>query len=307
SKIKFDKKLLKEYKEIKKWYNGYQLIDNNKIYEIYSPLSIKNTIKYNKLDSYWIKSETYILLKDYIDMNYDGLKEDIILLIGLSENEKNKIKIDINGYQNDMVTFEKKDDILTLLVHLGYLAYDSNTNEVFIPNKEVREEFIRNTKSNKWAVSKRQLDLSEQLLEATIKGNEEFVAKLLEDAHDDSSNISYNNEASLSASIQLAYYKAMDYYIKFVEIDSGKGFADVFYLPYNSLDKKHPPLIIEMKYNKKADTGIKQIKRKEYPKRLSNYYGIIILVCISYKKDSKTNHLKYKKHSCRIEKHMKVE
>jgi len=306
NKIELDEKMLDELKEMKKWYNGYQMIDNdNKIYEIYSPLSIKNTFLYHKLDNYWIKSETYVLLKDYIDMDFDGLKEDIIILIGLKEDVKNRIKININGYQNDMMSFKKKDDILTMLVHLGFLAFDSNTNEIFIPNREVREEFIENTKSDKWAVLKKQLDLSEELLEATIKGDEKFVAQLLEDAHDDAANIRYNNEASLSAAIQLAYYKAMDYYIKLVEVDSGKGFADVFYLPYNSIDKKHPPLVIEMKYNKKADTGIEQIKRNKYPKRFDNYYGVIILVCISYKKDPRTNNLKYKKHSCKIEKHIK--
>jgi len=306
NKIKLDEKMFDEFKKMKKWYNGYQLIDvNNKIYEIYSPLSIKNTIKYHKLDNYWIKTEQYMLLKDYIEMDFDGLKEDVIVLIGLSDDEKNRVKININGYQNDMITFRDKDDILTMLVHLGYLAYDSNSNEVFIPNKEVREDFIQNTKSDKWTVSKRQLNLSEELLEATIKGDEKLVTQLLEDAYDDSTNIRYHNKASLSASIQLAYHKATDYYIKLVDIDSGKGFIDLFYLPYNSSDKKYPPIVVEMKYNKKADTGIKQIKRNKYPKTFENYYGVIILVCISYKKDKKTNHLKYKRHSCIIERHMK--
>ncbi|OUM57533.1 hypothetical protein PIROE2DRAFT_17464 [Piromyces sp. E2] len=133
------------FKNIKKWYNGYKLYDKTKkkIYKLYTPYSIVKALNIGELSNYWNRTETYFALSEYIELNILGLKEDIIRL----RNGK-RIKINIDTYQNDMTSFKNKDDILTMLVHLGYLNYDIRTKEVFIPNKEVLQEFISTTDSD---------------------------------------------------------------------------------------------------------------------------------------------------------------
>ena len=100
---------------------------------------------YEKLIERCTRTETYEALKIYIDMNFNGLKDDIIKMLG-----GNRIKISVDTFQNDMTTFASKDDVLTLLVHLGYLAYNYNNHEVFIPNHEIQEEFITAIESSNW-------------------------------------------------------------------------------------------------------------------------------------------------------------
>ena len=83
-----------------------------------------------------------------IDWNFDGLKEDIAVLM-----EGGRVPVDITRYQNDMTSFHSKDDILTMLIHLGYLSYQRETKEVFIPNKEVLQGFTSSTKTREWTVT----------------------------------------------------------------------------------------------------------------------------------------------------------
>lgn len=92
-------------------------------------------------------AETYEALKVYIEMNFDGLKDSIIEMLA-----GNRVRINTATFQNDMTTFKSKDDVMTLLIHLGYLAYDFQTQEVFIPNYEVSLEFtnaIQNSDSSR--------------------------------------------------------------------------------------------------------------------------------------------------------------
>lgn len=123
------------FSEIQNWYDGYLLGNDT---HIYNPKSVLDAIKRNRLGSYWTQTETYESLKIYIDMNEDGLKEAIVRMLGGAS-----CPIDIGTFQNDMTNIKCKDDVLTLLVHLGYLAYDVNHKTVFIPNEEVRQEFLR--------------------------------------------------------------------------------------------------------------------------------------------------------------------
>jgi len=151
--------------DLKNWYDGYQLIDENgEIYEIYTPFSIMNAIKSGNIQNYWVKSETYKLLYRYINMNFDGLKEDVVILM-----DDKKIKIDIEKYNNDMKTFVNKDDVLTMLIHLGYLGYNSSTKEVFIPNKEVKEKFKNSTTSKEWKYTMKLLYNSEKIFKCNIE------------------------------------------------------------------------------------------------------------------------------------------
>lgn len=133
SRIAFD--------EIRKWYDGYRMGDG---VHIYSPKSVMEAIQRKRIGSYWTQSETYESLRIYIEMDQDGLKEAVVQMLGGAH-----IKIDVGTFQNDMTTIQCRDDVLTLLVHLGYLAYDIDSRSVYIPNEEVREEFVRAVSAGK--------------------------------------------------------------------------------------------------------------------------------------------------------------
>ena len=303
-----EKKL--DYSGFKSWYDGYRLsnrasdemipegenIDDTvyREYEIYSPYSVVNAMLSKQFGNYWNQTETYEALQQYIDWNFEGLKEDVAVLM-----EGGKIPVDITGYQNDMTTFHSKDDILTMLIHLGYLGYESDTKEVFIPNKEVLDVFKSSTKNNRdWTVTFRALQNSRKLLEATWNCDQKTVAELLEAAHDKAGNRTYHSEAGLSYAVQLAYYAAQDLYTIIPELDTGKGYADLAYIPK---DPKYPAMLIELKYEKDADTAISQIHRRNYPERLELYKGNLILVGINYDRTSSNDSEEFKHHSCEIE------
>ncbi len=298
------------YSEFEKWYDGYRLsnsvskefltegadIDDNlyRVHKIYNPYSVVKAIRNKRIENYWNETETYEALKQYIDWNFDGLKEDVAVLMN-----GGCVKIDVSGYQNDMTTFHNKDDILTMLIHLGYLSYNRDRGEVFIPNKEILDVFKSSTKAKDWTMTFRALNNSGKLLEATWNCDEEAVAELIELAHNRAGNRTYHSEAGLSYAVQLAYYRAQDYYTIIPELDTGKGYADLAFIP---LKPDVPALLIEMKYEENADTAIEQIHRQKYPERLEHYKGNLILVGINYDKDIKNEQPEFKHHSCKIEK-----
>jgi hypothetical protein len=118
-----------------------------------------------------------------------------------------------------------------LLVHLGYLAYDSTTEKVRIPNEEVRQEFQRSVREVPHEETQRRLQESERLFSDTIAGNEDAVAEQIEKVHaEETSPLHYNSEASLRSVIKLAYYAYSDHYLQWEELPAGIGFADIAYL-----------------------------------------------------------------------------
>ena len=148
-----------------------------------------------------------------------------------------------------MTTFQTKDDVLTLLVHLGYLAYDLEQQEVLIPNEEVRKEFVNAITVSGWQEVMRSIEASKQLLEDTLSGDTEAVAEGLDQVHTESTSIlAYHNENSLSCVISLAYYSARAYYTLVRELPAGKGFADIVFVPRRAYPEK-PALIVELKWN----------------------------------------------------------
>ena len=278
-----------DYHEMEKWYDGYRLSGLH----IYNPKSVVDALMWKDFQSYWTQTETYEALKFYIDMNFDGLKEAIIEMLGGGRSE-----IDPTTFQNDMTTFKTKDDVLTLLVHLGYLAYDRNIGEVFIPNQEIEQEFKRAVKVGGWAGLTEALNSSEELLKSTWALDGAAVAEGMSTIHNETASIlKYNNENSLTCTILMAYYSAKAYYMNpIMELPSGKGFADVVYLPKRDVDR--PALVVELKWNKSAEGAIKQIKDKEYASWIKDYTGEILLVGINYSPEDKT-------HTCAIEKYVK--
>jgi hypothetical protein len=221
-------------------------------------------------------------------MNYEGLKDTIIELLA-----GNRRKINSTKFSNDMTTFQSVDDVLTLLIHLGYLGYDFSTKEVFIPNSEIASEFCNAIESANWKEVVKAVQNSEELLQATWKQDTRSVAKGLEQAHFETSILKYNDENSLACVISLAYYSARMYYTQVRELPTGKGFADIVFLPRkNHLDK--PAIVVELKWNQSAKGAIAQIKEKNYEKALQEYQGNLLLVGVNYD-------LKSKKHECEIE------
>ncbi|MDO4340208.1 MAG: AAA family ATPase [Eubacteriales bacterium] len=279
-----------DFEEAKKWYDGYSF---SKMKSVYSPNSVIQSINNEEFGDYWTETETYESLKFYIGLNEDGLKDAIIaMLCG------ERCKINTRTFQNDMSNIKSKDDVLTLLVHLGYLAYDSAGKEVYIPNQEVADEFRSAVEYSGWEGVSKALQQSEKLLEATLRQDGEAVGKAIDEIHTaNTSVLAYNNENSLSCVITIAYYVAKKDYVLIRELPGGKGFADVVFLPRKCTDK--PALIIELKWNKSAFGAIKQIKERKYTGVLEDYTGDILLVGINYDKKSK-------KHECVIEKAYKV-
>mgnify|MGYP000664965234 CR=1 FL=1 len=284
--------LCNEYKmpfdETKRWYDGYNLMGVS----AYNPRSVVMSMTGGYFNNYWTSTETYEALRVYIEMNFDGLKDTIIELLA-----GQKAVIDTTTFSNDMVTFETKDDVLTLLVHLGYLTYDFYTKEVSIPNYEISEQFASTIKVMGWSEVANSLKLSDELLKSTLNGNEEKVAELIDKAHSDNTSIlKYNDENSLSCVISLAYYSARKTYTIERELSAGKGFADLVFRPRKN--NSNPAMIVELKYDKSAGGALDQIKKRQYADCLKDYSGEILLVGINYNKDTK-------KHDCVIEKIVK--
>ena len=279
------------FNQMQQWYDGYSFKD---VPHIYNPNSVVNAATYKKFISYWTKTETFESLQEYIDMNMEGLRDDIVKLIAGED-----VIVDVSTFSNDMVTFHSKDDVLTLLIHLGYLAIKGSTNLgviVHIPNEEIKLEFKTCVKNNnRYAGVYDLIKNTDVLLNDIWSLNSEAVAKIFDEAHQDHTSIlTYNNENSLANVIAISLFlSTTNTYNVVRELPTGKGYADLVYLPKSGVNK--PALLIELKYDKSAQTAITQIKEKNYLQFFKDYKGEVLLVGINYSKDTKT-------HQCIIEK-----
>ena len=280
------------YEETKAWYDGYHLRVHQRTkvfdYAMYNPKSVVEAMMRHKYGTYWNRTETYEALKVYIQMNMDGLKDAVIEMLG-----GESVRVNTGTFMNDMTTFATRDDVLTLLVHLGYLTYDSDAEKVSIPNREVAQEYVNAVSTMDWHEVARSIEASRKLLEALWKMDEAAVAKGVEQAHKEISVLQYNNENALSCTINLAFYFAREYYTIVRELPTGKGFADIVMIP-RKLHIDKPAVVIELKWDKSVSGAIEQIKRNEYIDVLRDYKGNLLLAGINYSK-------KTKKHTCMIE------
>ena len=285
------KKYNMSYEETKRWYDGYNL----RGVSIYNPRSVIMSMTGGYFNNYWTSTETYEALKEHIQRNFDSLKEKVSSMIAGESVGVNTAK-----FQNDMTSLKSADDVLTLLVHLGYLTFratnETGYGEVWIPNSEVRQEFINSIEDGGWENLMKAINDSDKLLEATLNGDTETVAALVERSHSENTSIlQYNDENSLACVISLAYYTAQNKYIMHRELPTGKGFADISFIPRKHIDL--PAIIVELKYNKSTGAAIEQIKQKKYTEKIAQYTGEILLVGINYDDD--------KGHTCEIEKFIK--
>lgn len=286
------KKLCKKYKlnpkEMELWYDGYQI---GKEKGMYNPYSVMSAIRKNSIENYWTNTGAYESLKKYIVLNFDGLKDAVLTLMAGEQ-----VGINVLQFSNDLHKIQSKDDALTTLVHLGYLSYDRKKRTCAIPNYEVKQEFEKSVRNTGWEIIADALERSEQLLTDTLAGNEPAVAEAIDLMHLDSTSIlKYNDENSLANTLTLAYYAAQREFKVVRELPSGKGFADIVLVPYRTVNK--PAIILELKWDKSADTAIEQIHRQQYIHALEGYVGEVILAGVNYDK-------KCKQHKCKIERVM---
>ena len=271
--------------EVKAWYDGYSF---SMAASVYSPRSVVNSMLFGKIENYWNQTETFEALRVYIDMNFDSLKDDVLSMIA-----GERIPVNTGSFTNDMTTFRTEDDVLTLLIHLGYLAYDSENKVVKIPNNEVRNEYVNSVAASDWGEVSIALKQSADTLNAIWQRRPQQVAEGIQLAHFETSHIQYNDENALSYTISLALYAARNFYTMHRELAGGKGFADIVFIPRKKFQDK-PALVVELKWDKSADGAISQIKRKEYCRSLKEYAGNAHLVGVNYNKKTKL-------HECMIE------
>ena len=275
--------------EVKSWYNGYSFEHAS---AIYSPRSVVSCMRFGKIGNYWNQTETFEALQMYIDMNFEGLKDDVISMIA-----GESVPVNTGSFTNDMTAFRNEDDVLTLLIHLGYLDYDYDHKTVKIPNNEVCSEYVNSVSASDWGEVTRALKNSADTLNAIWQGRENQVAEGIRQAHFETAHIQYNDENVLSYTISLALYAARNFYTVYRELPGGKGLADLVFVPRKKFADK-PALVVELKWDKSADGAIEQIKRKEYCHSLKEYQGNMLLVGVNYDRGTK-------EHKCKIEEYQK--
>ena len=277
----------RDFTEVKRWYDGYLLRDE----QIYNPRAVVSVMLKGEFKSYWSETASYESIVPLINMDYDGLKSAIVEMLSGAPAKVNTL-----AFKNDIAGIQSRDDVLTYMIHLGYLGYDQTRKTAFVPNEELRQELTMAVESTHWNEMLAFQQESEKLLEATLDGKAEMVALQIEKIHNEyASAIQYNNENSLSSVLSIAYLSTMEYYFKPIrEFPTGRGFADFVYLPKPEYKNDYPAMIVELKWNQNAAAAIQQIMEKKYPESIRNYTGDILLVGISYDKESKQHQCKIK-------------
>ena len=272
------------YTEIKRWYDGY----SQKGIELYNPESVVKAIVNEEIANYWSKTSTYAVISDRIQENFEGMKDDVVRMLS-----GESVDVNVTRYMNTMTDFLTRSDAFTYLIHLGYLAYNREDGTCRIPNREVRQEWFNAIETNdEYKITNKIIQSSKELLAETLRKNAEAVARALDVSHIHvTSNRSYNNEDALQSAIYLSFIYALNKYTVIKEATTGKGFADVVFIPYVP---NIPAMIIELKRNDCVESALKQIREKQYFASLEHYSGNLLFIGINYDEKQKT-------HTCKIE------
>ena len=281
-----------EFGKVKQWYDGYLLNG----YSIYNPRAVASVMVRSEFKSYWSETASYDAIVPLINRDYDGLKTALIEMLA-----GGAVRVNISTFKNDTLTIRSRDDVLTYMIHLGYLGYDQERRQAFVPNEEIRQELQNAVESRRWDEFITFQQESEALLQATLSMDGTAVAEQIEKIHNEyASVIRYHDENSLSSVLSIAYLSAMRFYFKPIrELPTGRGFADFVFLPKPEYTGEYPALVVELKWNLDARTAMLQIKDKKYPSSITAYTGDILLVALNYDKGSKV-------HQCLIEKVEKI-
>ncbi len=280
------------HQNLKEWYEGYKI----KGIDIYNPNSVCKAVSRNECISYWSKTSSNDEVSRLINMDFDGVKKDVMNLI-----EGARVLFDFSNFQNDMVTIKNKNDVFSLLVCLGYLGCsdigsDSDYKQAYVPNKEIKQALMGIIKDQEWYERIENFKRSEGLLKAILELDAITVATLIQDVHNSPAValLDYNDEESLTYCVMTGLlWSTLGKYITHREEQAGKGRVDLVYEP--AIKGTTPLILIEFKYDGSAEEAIAQIKKQEYFKRYTGQYRNIIIVGINYS-------TKTKDHQCLIEK-----
>ena len=276
-----------DYDRMRRMYDGYSF---HTARHIYCPNSVVRAITNRDYRCYWTQTSSYEIVRTYISMDYQGLKGDIAAMLA-----GGRCRVDIYSFENDMKDVRNRDDVLTVLIHLGYLAYDEEASEAYVPNEEVRSVLKRVITDVSWEPVIAAIEASDRLLAALLRKDADAVAAGVEKAHQDHASLwKYNDENTLACVLRLAFYNAINEYEIFSEMPAGVGRADLVFLPVQGSGR--PALVIELKCDKSAESAIDQIRSRRYPASLERYAGRILLAGISYDREDPE-----KKHTCVIE------
>ena len=264
-----------DFELMKHAYDGYVIGDQK---AMFNPNSVMQSILFRNYNSFWSRTASFMAIESYLAVDADQVRTKIINMMNGSEEI-----VRVSSFRNDMKSIETSDDVLTLLAHLGYLSYNPEKQCVRIPNTEVAEEFENAVSFAGWNELSKAVGQSRQLLDDTIELKKERVARAFDDYHFEASSLlEFNDENSMRCAIVLAYYAAKPFYKIFHELPTGKGFADMVFIPLPKSTR--PAIVVELKYDKTADSAIDQIKRKNYPKSLQGFSKKIVLCGINYNK-----------------------
>ncbi len=275
------------FDECKMWYDGYKLEDGT---SILAPMSVCRALTRRKFADYWSQTSTFEVVTDAMLCSNVDFKDIILRLI-----DGESVGVDVTKYKNTM-EFSTEDDVLTFCILLGYLNYNYEDSTCCIPNTELRNQWEGVTsKIESTKVVASLLKESSRLLQATIARNANKVAEGLEKAHDIVTSIKgYSDENSFQTAITYAYYYAQNTYTLIKELPTGKGFADVAFIPKYPT-QNFPAFIVELKVNGSTDTAMQQIEDRKYGSNLLQYRGNMILVAVNYDLNASD-----KKHTCQI-------
>ena len=279
-----------DFVEARRWYDGYELPDpsGGASLHLYAPFSVVRAMESGRFASYWTSTAAYDSLLTYIERDFDGLQDKVADLVA-----GERLAINPRKFDNDMREVNDADDVFTVLAHLGYVAYDEESDTVRVPNEEVRLEFVTALERGSHPEVRRLVETADETLRATLAEDAEAVAASVAAAHDSRVGPDwYNDEQSLRFAVKLAYLTAIEQYAEVEELPSGHGCADLVYVPKRYA--RIPALVVELKWDKPVESALDQIRSRNYPKVLRDYGGPVLLVGITY--DTKT-----KRHTAVIE------
>ena len=280
-------KLCKRYKmnfdETKRWYDGYHITKET---SIYNPKAVAESMRRKMFNVYWTQTGAFDVLKDYINMDFEGLQDAISQMI-VGEH----YPVDTTGF-NTSLEIRDKNDVLTALIHLGYLTYDFETKVAWIPNEEIRSVMQSAIIKSNWSHTIKQFQRSHDFMAAIQNKDADMAAQIIEEIHDDISvPIHYHSEGDLTTTLLFATNEARNYCILSRECPSSRGYADIVLIP--TKPSWYKPTIFELKLDDSTESAIKQVEDKKYfaAKDLQNYHGEVLAVALIYDR-------KAKKHQC---------
>ena len=274
-----------DYDECCRWYDGYHF---RGVGEMFNPKSVVRALDNGRCENYWSQSGSYDAVRDYIMLNFDGVKDAVVRMMG-----GEKVDVRVSSFRNTMDSFHDKDDIFTYLLHIGYLAYDDEAQQCYIPNEEVRQQWFDALKiTDDYKEIIKLLESSKELMNSLLAKDETALAEALEHVHSTAlAPKAYNNEASFQTVLGLAFFYANTKYTVYREAPGGKGYADLVLIPYLP---NIPAVVVELKKGHTAEGALQQIKERRYYEPLTRYEGNILFAGVSYDPDTK-------QHTCRIE------